>query len=562
MKKQVKLIIKSLLVPLLLLLGTAAIFFFSKGYRINFRDGEIERTGVVSIKTTPRRASVFIDEVDKGTTPRAFDGLVQGTHTLRVSKEGYYDWFTSVNVQAEQLIPYHITLFLKEPVKDPLFPIISTDPEAGTSSQVISMSVNETGTKAAFIVLVSENNTAISNNGNTEPLPNSTLNQIEPGTETAFVPSTLQIWTYQLRRRFWENQAVPVLIAEFTKEELGFDLTDKSSYSFKLDLSPNGELLLFTEERIDSINGVRTTSYQLISASEPAQTPVELSQLSDSELISWSNDSQHLLFTRGNELRSLQSSTLTQTVITDIPTDLIDFFWTTDDVGTVFITKRSQSESILLRASAEGGPLTTLLTYQAPSEDSTLPIEEPDTGKAGKTERIEEVNTITDILKDATDIRITPDNTYLILFSPKDIALYSLQTDTTEFFSADEPQFHSFSPLHTSFLFKEKDNSFSEFWFELEDRDPLHTKGPRQILNKDEGSLVHQLMWHPASTVLLFTKAFDENTDTLMYIDTETRISNELSEMPSKGSFAPDAAGKKILYTCEDSSLCLLTTQL
>ena len=55
-------------------------------------------TGILSVTSTPRGASVFLDTTFRGLSPLILTGVSDGTHELRLSKSGYQDFHTSVMV--------------------------------------------------------------------------------------------------------------------------------------------------------------------------------------------------------------------------------------------------------------------------------------------------------------------------------------------------------------------------------------------------------------------------------------------------------------------------------
>jgi hypothetical protein len=55
-------------------------------------------TGSLLVVTTPPRASVYLDETFRGTSPVKITGLSGGIHQLKVTKEGYGDYSTEVIV--------------------------------------------------------------------------------------------------------------------------------------------------------------------------------------------------------------------------------------------------------------------------------------------------------------------------------------------------------------------------------------------------------------------------------------------------------------------------------
>ena len=548
MRKRLLKTLWTIAVPSLLLLATFAVFFFAKGYRFDFKDGEIERTGVISIKTAPRKASVYIDDVLVGTTPRAFSSIPTGTHTIKVVRDGYFEWSTSVTLEAEQLIPFEISLVLNEPTHTTLFPNF-IDTEFNTT--VLSFSSNEENTKAVFSALSIP---VPPEEGSGEPAPAPVNPEESP-------VATLQLWSYQLTRRFWETEAQPTLFAELTGEFLGVNIADPSTYSTNLLVSPNGDHVLFS---IQQTSTESATQYFLLNTESTNDSPIALGMLEVTEKIRWSHDSQHLLFVRANELRSLNISTLAQTILTETSEET-PASWTTNDSGTVIMLKKTATETALQTILPTGENLTTLATYRSTGTENTETTPE-DTVPADEDEALTETSDdeVSQLLLDTTDIIVTPDSSNLILITPEAISLYSISTNSLDIYPAVEPEFVAFSPELTSLLYIDNDSLINELWFNPEERDPLHPYGPRTLIDVGEELTIKTLTWHPSAHMVLFSASTQTDTDDgslkLFALDTESQQTYQISELVST-AFAPEGSEKTILAFCEEGSLCTITIQ-
>ena len=549
MKKRLLKTLWTIAVPTLLLLATFAIFFFAKGYRFNFKDGEIERTGVISIKTAPRKASVFIDDVLVGTTPRAFSSIPTGTHTIRVVKDGYYEWSTAVTLEAEQLVPFEISLILNEPTHTVLFPNF-IDTEFNTN--VLTFATNEDNTKAVFSAL-------------SIPVPPvEGSNEPAAPTTTEEPPiATLQLWSYQLTRRFWETEAQPTLFAELTGEFLGVDIADPSTYAIDLLVSPNGDHVLFS---IRQTSVESTTQYFLLNTESTNDSPAVLSMLELTEKIEWSQDSQHLLFVRANELRSFNISTLAQTILIETSVEN-PVSWTTNESGTIIMLKKTTTETVLQTILPTGENLTTLATYPLNgTEDSEAAPEDADPADENETSTETEPSDveISQLLRVTTDIVVTPDSSKLILITPEAISLYSISSNSLDIYPAVEPEFIAFSSELTSFLYIDNKSVIIELWFNPEERDPLHPYGPRTLIDVGEELTIKTLMWHPSAHMVLFSASnetdSEDSTIELFALDTESQQTYQIAELVST-AFAPEGSEKTVLAFCEEGSLCTITIQ-
>jgi len=103
----VKKLILKILGKILYLGAFAALFGFSifvtQGYRYNFQDNEIIRTGVVDICVMPKKSEVTVDGklYDDQSCIKLYD-LSVGPHRLEVRKMGYYSWVKDLMVDREK----------------------------------------------------------------------------------------------------------------------------------------------------------------------------------------------------------------------------------------------------------------------------------------------------------------------------------------------------------------------------------------------------------------------------------------------------------------------------
>jgi hypothetical protein len=68
--------------------------------------------GSVRVTSTPSLATVYLDNVNKGTTPLTLDNVRAGSHTILLRKTGYNDFMTSINVISGKTATVTATLTL------------------------------------------------------------------------------------------------------------------------------------------------------------------------------------------------------------------------------------------------------------------------------------------------------------------------------------------------------------------------------------------------------------------------------------------------------------------
>lgn len=59
----------------------------------------VPRTGSIYINSTPSNAKAYLDGAYRGRTPLTISNLEVGEYQIRISKDGYYDWYSTVQVK-------------------------------------------------------------------------------------------------------------------------------------------------------------------------------------------------------------------------------------------------------------------------------------------------------------------------------------------------------------------------------------------------------------------------------------------------------------------------------
>lgn len=503
MLKKVRKFLTVLFILILLAAGTAFVYFYSKGYRIDLIQREISKSGVVSIETTPRRADVFVDGKNKGKTPRAITGLPEGEHEILIQKEGYRNWTMTVTVSAEQSIPIEATLFYLEP-------------------EIEKLSVDDLTEYTIDEIFFDENN------------------QIAIFT-TLSEESNLQIWGYPINRRFWELDTDPFLITEFLTEEVeGSILPVINITNYNIQISPNSQraLLNTTVDDISKYYTFYTDRYE--------ENPTEITNVNQfgQELPIWSKDSQFLVFSKNNELRTLDIDSFVQTVLYE--KDSSDsFIWTSTENEQIYYIRPSEKNYDVYRVRATGN--NNSLVLESVISQSSLNFVDGETA---------------DTEFDVTDIQVSEDGEYLMIFENDRLVVYSFKDDNYSSYPAENPVFMGFSPNSDKFLYTNGNvPNLLEFTLTVEDGHPLHTVGPRVILDVHTSYDPHTYKWLPDSSSILFShpNSSDQYNITALSLDGLNEflaISNVYSD-----KFAVGNSGRYLISVCEDSQLCKITVR-
>jgi hypothetical protein len=149
MKKLIWIIIFFAVVSLI----TAGIVLYARGYRPNLKNGSIEATGVVSIKSKPDGATVFVNGEEKGSTNLDLPDLKPGIYNIEIVKDGFSSWVRDVEVKKENLNLIEATLFPTAPSLRALTYTGVNNPVAPPKKDKIAFSLLEPEEKAGIWVL-------------------------------------------------------------------------------------------------------------------------------------------------------------------------------------------------------------------------------------------------------------------------------------------------------------------------------------------------------------------------------------------------------------------------
>jgi len=85
------------------LIAAPAVVLYTAGYRYHFSSGNIVQTGILSLTSIPKGATVFVDqEKQNAHTPSVIDNTIPGTHVIRLEKEGYSTWEKTLMVESRK----------------------------------------------------------------------------------------------------------------------------------------------------------------------------------------------------------------------------------------------------------------------------------------------------------------------------------------------------------------------------------------------------------------------------------------------------------------------------
>lgn len=116
------------LILIVLLGSTILLYFFLSGWRPNFNfsnrieltDLKVKQTGMISAKSQPEGANVYLDGKLVTATNNSISGVDLGKHKLKITKNGYVTWEKEIEVFPELVTDITAMLISQTPRIEPL----------------------------------------------------------------------------------------------------------------------------------------------------------------------------------------------------------------------------------------------------------------------------------------------------------------------------------------------------------------------------------------------------------------------------------------------------------
>lgn len=126
-------VIFSLAAAAFILIFAAVAIFWARGFKPNFKNGTIERTGLIVASSIPTGAQVYLDDRLTSATDTNIAFLAPKTYKVRIQKDGYTTWQKDIEIRADLATEIKVLLFPLAPEIKPLtttgasYPSLSPD---------------------------------------------------------------------------------------------------------------------------------------------------------------------------------------------------------------------------------------------------------------------------------------------------------------------------------------------------------------------------------------------------------------------------------------------------
>jgi len=312
-----------------LLALTTAIFLYAGGYRLKKNDDtssvQIRTTGMVSVKSIPQGASVYINGVLVTATNNTIPGVEPGKHLLKVVKAGYATWTKDIEVFPELATDITAVLISQTPRLEPLTNTGAKNPTISPTLTELAFLSSESESPGIGVVSLSEGTLSLfkstpsvvlmdtatfkysqSKSLEWSPDEKSLLIQLADGKYQLFnlvdktTPSAMSEAQVAATRSDWDADTLVKRKAFIEKIDIPQELTDQAVAKETL-WAPDGKKFLYQKP-----NGAQT-EYRVYNSEKPLPVGEQVDAVvftttttDPQPQVSWYSDSFHLILTEGN----------------------------------------------------------------------------------------------------------------------------------------------------------------------------------------------------------------------------------------------------------------------
>jgi len=111
-----KIIIGQLFVSFIIVALALLMIFYTEGYRMDFSDFKVFKTGVIYLNFLPRNANISINSTDCKAVSNLAKNLPSGFYHISVAKDGYKTWNLSLQITPSSVNDYRDIILFKDQI--------------------------------------------------------------------------------------------------------------------------------------------------------------------------------------------------------------------------------------------------------------------------------------------------------------------------------------------------------------------------------------------------------------------------------------------------------------
>lgn len=283
---------------------------------------KIKSTGMVSVKSIPQGANVYINGVLATATNNTIPAVEPGKHLVKVVKNGYAPWSKEIEIFPELATDITAVLISQTPRLEPLTNTGAGNPTVSPTLTKLAFLSNDAETPGIWVVSLSDGTLSLFKSTPSVVLKDTSLIaysrsktlewspdekvlliQLENGRYQTFnlVDKTVQnVMDPKLIREAWNTDLMEKRTAFIEKLDIPQDLQTQATSSQAL-WAPDEKKFLYQKINGDQIEYRVYNSEKPLPVGELVDTMVFSTNSKDPQpQISWYSDSFHLILTEGN----------------------------------------------------------------------------------------------------------------------------------------------------------------------------------------------------------------------------------------------------------------------
>lgn len=314
------------ILTLIILLGiTTIIFLYTSGFRLIKDESEkvdLTKTGMVSAKSIPEGATVYLDDDVITATNDTISGVNPGIHKLKILKKGYEEWSKEIEVFEELVTDITAVLVSQSPSFEPLTNTGASNPSVSPSFTKLAYFSKDSNTPGVWIIPINQGGLSLFRTTPTVVLEDTKVNKYSNGKSIRWSYDEKQLlvmtdddyyYIVDLNTNAAQSTLSPENLTTLWDRELQ---KKRQDYVSKLDIpdnmrvlaisddvswSPDEKKFLYTEQNGDSLQYKVYNMEKPLPVGEKVDTAVFETNVNDKQpTVTWYTDSFHLILTEGN----------------------------------------------------------------------------------------------------------------------------------------------------------------------------------------------------------------------------------------------------------------------
>lgn len=314
------------ILTIIILFGiTTLIFLYTSGFRIQRGEEEtvnLATTGMISAKSNPEGASVFLDDELVTATNDTVSGIEPGIHSLRIVKKGYEEWSKDIEVFEALVTDITAVLVSQSPMFEPLTNTGASNPSISPSLNQLAYFSKDEESPGVWIIPINQGGLNIFRANPSVVLEDTQVNKYSNGKSITWSPNEKALLVETNDSFFYlvdlENNTAQSLtnseeiLTRWAEEKK----TKRESFVEKIEISdeikqlalsenvlwsPDEKKFLYTVQNNDTLQYKVYNMEKPLPVGEKVETVVfERNIIDPQPEITWYADSFHLILTEGS----------------------------------------------------------------------------------------------------------------------------------------------------------------------------------------------------------------------------------------------------------------------